>query len=168
MAVKELDMFESTPKERSLWQKSYRRLLRNKIAVGSGIFIILMILLATFASQVTPFTFAEQDLLANNAVPRWMLFLMPEGAENYANFSDKYPLSADHLGRGYPDPNHLWRQGFPGDRLCRILCQFGDRNHLWHDLRLFWRPGRQHHDESGGFSVCFPFPDHGDIVADLF
>ncbi len=99
MAVKELDMFESTPKERSLWQKSYRRLLRNKIAVGSGIFIILMILLATFASQVTPFTFAEQDLLANNAVPRWMLFLMPEGAENYANFSDKYPLSADHLGR---------------------------------------------------------------------
>ena len=25
--------------------------------------------------------------------------MMPEGAENYANFSDQYPLSADHLGR---------------------------------------------------------------------
>lgn len=99
MAVREIELLENIPKERSLWQKSFRRLVRNKVAVGSAIFIILMILLAIFANQITPFTFAEQDLLANNAVPRWMLFLMPEGAENYANFSDKYPLSADHLGR---------------------------------------------------------------------
>ncbi|MCK4489967.1 MAG: ABC transporter permease, partial [Anaerolineales bacterium] len=72
---------------------------RNKIAVGSGIVIILMLLIAAFAGKIAPYDFAEQDLLANNAIPEWMLFLLPEGGENYANFSDAYLLSADHLGR---------------------------------------------------------------------
>jgi len=100
MAVADLELNSVTQqKERSLWQKSFTRLLRNKLAVTSGIFIILMILVAVFANNLTPYTFAEQDLLANNAIPEWMLFLLPEGAENYANISDKFPLSADHLGR---------------------------------------------------------------------
>jgi len=99
MAVQELKLLDNTPKERSLWQKSFSRLLRNKIAVTSAIFIILMLLAAGFAGQLTSFTFAEQDLAANNAVPEWMLFLLPEGAENWANISDAYPFSADHLGR---------------------------------------------------------------------
>ena len=99
MAVADLDMTSSDQRERSLWQKSFYRLLRNRIAVGSLVFIIFMILLAIFAGAVTSFTFAEQDLLANNAIPKWMLFLLPDGAENYANFSEKYILSADHLGR---------------------------------------------------------------------
>jgi len=99
MAVKEIELLEETHKERSLWQKSINRLMRNKVALISGIFIIFMILVAAFAGSLTSFTFAEQVLLDNNAVPEWMLFLMPEGAENYANISDKYLLSADHLGR---------------------------------------------------------------------
>ena len=101
MAVADLELNSvvTQQKERSLWQKSFTRLLRNKLAVTSGIFIILMILVAVFANNLTPYTFAEQDLLANNAIPEWMLFLLPEGAENYANISDKFPLSADHLGR---------------------------------------------------------------------
>ena len=94
-----VDIKLTTPKERSLWQKSFSRLLQNRLAVASGIFIIIMLLLAAFAGTVSPYTFAEQDLLANNAVPEWMLFLLPEGAENYANFSDQFPLSADYLGR---------------------------------------------------------------------
>jgi oligopeptide transport system permease protein len=100
MAVVELEL-KGIPqqKERSLWRKSMDRLLRNKVAVISGIFIILMMLVAIFANYLTPYTFAEQDLLANNAIPEWMLFLLPEGAENYANISTAYPLSADHLGR---------------------------------------------------------------------
>jgi oligopeptide transport system permease protein len=98
MAVVELNSI-TEKKERSLWQKSFDRLLRNRVAVFSGIFIILTILVAIFAKQLTPFTFAEQDLLANNAVPEWMMFLLPEGAENWVNISDVYPLSADHLGR---------------------------------------------------------------------
>lgn len=86
-------------KERSLWEESFRRLLRNKVAVISAVFIIILVLVAAFAHLISPFDFAEQDLLANNAVPQWMLFLLPENAENYARISDKFPLSADHLGR---------------------------------------------------------------------
>ncbi len=86
-------------KERSLWEESMIRLLRNKVAVVSGAFLIVLVLVAVFANVVAPYDFAEQDLLANNAIPKWMLFLMPENAENYARFSDKFPLGADHLGR---------------------------------------------------------------------
>ena len=97
MAVAEIS--NTTEKERSLWEKSLARLMRNKVAVGSGIVIVLMLLIAAFAGKIAPYHYAEQDLLANNAIPEWMLFLLPEGAENYANFSDAYILSADHLGR---------------------------------------------------------------------
>lgn len=100
MAVADLELNSITQhKERSLWRKSFDRLVRNKVAVVSGIIIILMILVAIFANKLTPYTFAEQDLKANNAVPEWMMFIMPDGAENYVNLSDQYPLSADHLGR---------------------------------------------------------------------
>ncbi|MFH1632481.1 MAG: ABC transporter permease [Chloroflexota bacterium] len=88
-----------TRKERSLWAEAFSRLLKNKIAVISSVFIIVLIFIALFADAVAPHSFAEQDLLANNAVPEWMIFMLPEGAENYARISDAYPLAADHLGR---------------------------------------------------------------------
>ena len=88
-----------TRKERSLGAEAFRRLLKNKLAVLSAIFIIGLVLVAVFAEFVAPYDFAEQDLLANNAVQKWMIVLLPEGAENYARVSDVYPLGADHLGR---------------------------------------------------------------------
>lgn len=88
-----------TRKERSLWAEGFGRLLKNKIAVLSAVFIIGLIFVAIFAEQISPYDYARQDLLANNAVPEWMLFMLPEGAENYARISDIYPLAADHLGR---------------------------------------------------------------------
>lgn len=88
-----------TRKERSLWAEGFGRLLKNKISVISAIFIIGLVFVALFAKQVAPFDYAEQDLLANNAVPKWMLFMLPKGAENYARISDVYPLAADDLGR---------------------------------------------------------------------
>ena len=36
MAVDELELLTDTQKERSLWQKSFSRLLKNKIAVASA------------------------------------------------------------------------------------------------------------------------------------
>jgi oligopeptide transport system permease protein len=100
MAVAELTPEETiVRKERSLWEESLIRLVRNRVAVASGIFILLLFLAAIFADFIAPFGYAEQDLLLNNAVPEWMLFLLPEGAENYATISDKFPLGADHLGR---------------------------------------------------------------------
>ena len=104
MAVAEIPGSESgivTREERSLLQESLHRLRKNKMAVISLIFILI---LAFLAFIVAPFTnvFAdpiEQDLLSNNAIPEWMLFLMPEGAENYAKINNDYILGADHLGR---------------------------------------------------------------------
>ncbi|MCB8945372.1 MAG: ABC transporter permease [Ardenticatenaceae bacterium] len=105
MAVAELtpkdgNASELIRKERSLFQESMIRLVRNKIAVVSIIFIIGLTLAAfPFASLVTSYTYAEQDLQANNAVPEWMLFLLPANAENYARFNNDYWLGADNLGR---------------------------------------------------------------------
>jgi oligopeptide transport system permease protein len=101
MAVSELARPTETitRKERSLWEESFRRLIKNKVAVISAVFIILLAFLAIFADKIAPYDYAEQDLLMNNAVPKWMLFLLPEGAENYAKISDQFPLSGDNLGR---------------------------------------------------------------------
>jgi oligopeptide transport system permease protein len=102
MAVADLTQEEGgvlVRKERSLWEESLIRLVKNKVAVASGIFLILLVLVAIFANVVAPMGFAEQDLLANNAIPQWMLVLLPSGAENYARISAKFPLGADHLGR---------------------------------------------------------------------
>ena len=102
MAVAEITPHETETlvrKERSLWEEAFIRLVRNRVAVGSAIFIILLALSAAFAHIIAPFTYEEQDLLNNNAVPDYMLFLLPEGAENYANITNKFPLSADYLGR---------------------------------------------------------------------
>ena len=88
-----------TRKERSLGAEAFYRLIKNKVAVVSGIFLIMLITVALFAGVFAPYDYADQDLLLNNAVPEWMLFMLPEGAENYARISDVYPLAADHLGR---------------------------------------------------------------------
>lgn len=88
-----------TRKQRSLWEESMIRLFKNKIAVISGIFIIGLVTVAALAKFIAPFGFAEQDLLANNAIQEWMFFLMPEGAENYARITEVFPLGADDLGR---------------------------------------------------------------------
>lgn len=100
MAVAEITPDETiVRRERSLWEESIIRLVRNKVAVVSGIFIVLLTLSAVFAHVISPFDYASQDLLNNNAVPQWMLFLLPENAENYATITAKFPLGADHLGR---------------------------------------------------------------------
>ena len=114
MSVAELSARDdSAPirKERSLWSESLIRLLKNKAAVVSMIFIGLLGLGAIFAPLVSNFDPAEQDLLATSAVPRWMLFLLPENAENYARFSEKYPFGADNLGRD------LWSRTLHGARI---------------------------------------------------
>lgn len=101
MAVAEIPFEEETlvRKERSLWEEAGIRLVKNKVAVVSLVFISILILIAAFAHVLAPFSYAEQDLLKVNAIPEWMLVIMPAGAENYATISDKFPLGADNLGR---------------------------------------------------------------------
>ncbi|HJS30192.1 MAG TPA: ABC transporter permease [Anaerolineales bacterium] len=87
-------------KERSLWEESFIRLRRNKVAMASAIFLIILVLIAIFANNVAPFSYAEQDLIANNTVPSWMIgSILPEGAEGYARTTEEFALGADSLGR---------------------------------------------------------------------
>lgn len=88
-------------KERSLFQQSIHRLLQNKAAIASIIFIAILFVTSFI---IAPYTgvFKDpivQDLTASNAAPQWMLFLLPEGAENYVKINNYYILGADHLGR---------------------------------------------------------------------
>lgn len=83
-------------KERSPTQAAFRQLLKNKFAVGSGIFIILILLVAIFADNslivlitgqeikplIAPYHFAKTSFVDNNAPP-----------------GGKFLLGADYLGR---------------------------------------------------------------------
>jgi oligopeptide transport system permease protein len=102
MAVAELspnEAAETGTKQKSLFQESMDRFVKNKVAVGSMVFIIVLTIVAIFPQIITPRSPIEQDLLANNAVPRWMLPVLPENAENYARFTEEYVFGADSLGR---------------------------------------------------------------------
>ena len=84
MAVAEQTMRLETPvrKERSPWGDAWYQLTRNRVAVGSLVFILLLILVALFAPILAPYHFAEGSL-----------------ADNYALPGDKYLAGADFMGR---------------------------------------------------------------------
>jgi ABC-type dipeptide/oligopeptide/nickel transport system permease subunit len=137
MAVADIEVTETlVRKERSLFEESMIRLIRNKVAVISGVFIILLLLAAIFAHLIAPFDYASQDLLQTNAVPRWMLVVMPKGAENYVTISDKFPLGADHLGRDLLSRTLVWGAGFAQLCNCRLPGEPGYRHDIRHDLGL--------------------------------
>ncbi len=85
-------------KTASLWADALYRLARNKAAVIGGILVILLTLTALFAAQLAPFSYSEQDRRQTDAVPEWMLTLLPM-MKPYAKVSDKFPLGADYVGR---------------------------------------------------------------------
>ncbi len=84
---------------RSLWRDSWNRLVRNRLALGGLALVIALISVAIFARFIAPFDFATQDLILNNAIPEYLMWMMPEGAERYATISDQFLLGADSLGR---------------------------------------------------------------------
>ncbi|MCX6339301.1 MAG: ABC transporter permease [Candidatus Aureabacteria bacterium] len=50
---------DSTPRGRSLWHQAWRRLLRNKMAVGGGIVVVAMAVLAVAAPWLSPYGYDE-------------------------------------------------------------------------------------------------------------
>jgi ABC-type dipeptide/oligopeptide/nickel transport system permease subunit len=52
-----------------LWRQAFRRLLRSKLAVASGIALVLLVLLAVFAPFVTPYDYTAQDYSALTQPP---------------------------------------------------------------------------------------------------
>ncbi|MGC8826687.1 MAG: ABC transporter permease, partial [Anaerolineae bacterium] len=69
-------------KERSPWGDAWRALLKNRLAVASGIFIIILIFVAVFAKYIAPYPYDKGNLVDNYALP-----------------GPKYLLGADFLGR---------------------------------------------------------------------
>jgi len=83
-------------KERSPTQAAFRQLMKNKVAVGSGIFLILLIFVTLFVDNslialvtkqeikplIAPYHFAKTSFIENNAPP-----------------GGKFLLGADYLGR---------------------------------------------------------------------
>jgi oligopeptide transport system permease protein len=53
----------------SLWRDMWHRLLRNRVAVGSGVYIIVITLMAIFAPLVTPYGRDEPDFYHNREGP---------------------------------------------------------------------------------------------------
>ncbi|MDH4136517.1 MAG: ABC transporter permease, partial [Anaerolineae bacterium] len=84
MAVAERTVQLTTPvrKERSPWGDAWYQLTRNRVAVGSLVFIFLLIFVAIFAPVIAPAHFAEGSLEDNYALP-----------------GDKFLVGADFMGR---------------------------------------------------------------------
>ena len=51
------------------WQDVWRRLKANKIAMGSLVFLILLILVAIFIPMVWPYSYSDQNLMNANQSP---------------------------------------------------------------------------------------------------
>lgn len=81
-------------RERSPWMDAFQQLLKHRVAVGSGIFIIMLCLMALFADFVAPFPYARASFKDNYA---------PAGSitqlENPEFAGKRYWLGADYLGR---------------------------------------------------------------------
>ncbi|MGQ9584879.1 MAG: ABC transporter permease [Anaerolineae bacterium] len=80
-------------KERSPWGDAFRELRKNRVAVGSGVFLIVIILLALAADYVAPFHFADAHILDNYRLPRLNLPILGHDSQS------PYLLGADFLGR---------------------------------------------------------------------
>ncbi|NLE53129.1 MAG: ABC transporter permease [Chloroflexi bacterium] len=95
---------DAVEKSRGPWTDAWRRLIRNKAAIVGLLVIIGFILAAIFAPRITPYTYAEQNYLAVNTAPDWVLDLFPKmaalGDENgYVRVDNDYYLGTDNVGR---------------------------------------------------------------------
>ena len=68
--------------KKNIWYESFKILLKNKLAVVCGLFILFMIFVSVFANQLSPYPFDQQNLNEIFSPPSW-----------------KYWLGTDDLGR---------------------------------------------------------------------
>jgi oligopeptide transport system permease protein len=79
-------------KARSPWRDAWGQLLKNKMAVGGGIFVITIVLIALFADTAAPMPY-DSGSLPNNNLPPGSVSQDPK----FEGFT--YILGADRLGR---------------------------------------------------------------------
>jgi oligopeptide transport system permease protein len=51
---------------RTLWHDAFNRMIQNKLALGGGIMVLLIALMAIFASVIAPYPYAKPDFTAIN------------------------------------------------------------------------------------------------------
>ncbi len=89
----------------SPWMDAWRRLRRNRAALIGFVVILFNILAAVFAPQVAPHDYTDQNYLALNSAPQWIVDVFPkmkpleEQPGGYVNVNDDYILGTDNLGR---------------------------------------------------------------------
>ncbi|HET90680.1 MAG TPA: ABC transporter permease [Chloroflexi bacterium] len=85
-------------KTAGVWADATYRLARNKAALLGGGLVLILTLSAIFASQLSPYSYSEQDRLQTDAMPAWMLSIFPT-VRPYAKITSDFPLGADYVGR---------------------------------------------------------------------
>src|SRR5436190_24291973 len=70
------------PKPTSLWRDAWYRLIRNKLAVAGGIFVVIMVLVGITADWIMPFAYDKSSLSHANEAP-----------------GSVYLLGTDYIGR---------------------------------------------------------------------
>jgi oligopeptide transport system permease protein len=80
----------------SLWTDAWRRLRRNRLAVGALVFLALLVFVAIFAGAIAPHNPVKGDVVAGGAYRQAAWIADPDPM--YAGTWD-YPLGTDSIGR---------------------------------------------------------------------
>lgn len=95
-SVSHLDL--AVRKERSPWGDAWNQLIKNRLAIASGVFIIVLLLMAIFANYVAPYAY-DRTVLRDQSTCSYLPipFICPGGT--IAPSGTKYMFGADELGR---------------------------------------------------------------------
>lgn len=85
-------------RERSPWGDAWNQLIKNRLAIASGVFIIVLMLMAIFADAVAPYPY-DQTILRDQSTCSYLPipFICPGGT--LGKSGTKYLFGADELGR---------------------------------------------------------------------
>ncbi len=89
---------------RSPWMDAWRRLRRNRAAMVGLVVIILNLLAAIFAPYITDYSYRDQNIMAMNSAPKWVVDFFPkmralDEPNGYVTVNNDHFLGTDALGR---------------------------------------------------------------------
>lgn len=66
-----MKLMQRKNRRRSQWFEVWTRLRKNKVAMGALILVLIIVLLAVFSEQISPYDYAKQDLRNTFQYPSW-------------------------------------------------------------------------------------------------
>lgn len=136
----------------SFFRDGMRKLMRNPLAVGSIIVLLLIVAMILIVPHVVPYSYSQiisvngkRDKTASNMAP----FQYSDKEQAYIAEGGKvFPhiMGTDEMGRDYFVTCCLWYQGFTDGRcVCRDYCS-DNRRAVRKYFRLFRRQDRPYYD----------------------